>query len=80
MHVQNVSGNTIHYTRLGAYVEEKGYHKPSWTDQSFDAGEDLKWRDCFHIDSPGTYTIYLRICLNPGGCANIAGPIQVQVQ
>jgi hypothetical protein len=80
MIIQNTGGNTVRFTRLGAFVQEKGYHKPSYNDEDMVAGEVLTWDDCFHIDSPGTYNVYLRICLNPGGCGNIAGPIQVQVQ
>lgn len=78
--IRNTAAYEVGYKILGAWVAETGFHKGSWTDSSFLPGERHEWRDWLSIGSPGTYTLYLRICFNDGVCLNLSGPTTVNVQ
>jgi hypothetical protein len=78
--IRNTSGAEVGYKILGAWVQETGFHKTSWTDASFVPGQRHEWRDWLSIGSPGTYHLYLRICFNDGVCLNLSGPTTVNIQ
>jgi uncharacterized protein YraI len=75
-----VGSSEVAFSILGAYVQESGYHKDSYTNADFNPGETFKWRDCLHIPTAGKYNIWLRICYSGGSCENLAGPVAVEVQ
>lgn len=80
--IANNSSQTIAYTILGCWVEETGFHKKSYGDTTLQPGQNmgLNWEDWLSIGVPGTYRLWLRICFTDGTCANLAGPVTVNVQ
>ena len=78
--IRNTAPHEVGYKILGGWVAETGFHKDSWTDSSYLPGQQQEWRDWLSIGSPGTYTIYLRICFNDGYCHNLSGPTTVNIQ
>jgi hypothetical protein len=78
--LRNTSGYEVGYKILGAWVQETGFHKGSWTNASLTPGQRQEWRDWLSIGSPGTYHLYLRICFSDGVCLNLSGPTTITVQ
>jgi len=80
--IANNSTQTIAYSILGCWVEQTGFHKKSYSDTTLQPGQNmgLNWEDWLSIGAPGTYSLWLRICFTDGTCANLAGPVTVNVQ
>jgi hypothetical protein len=61
--VRNTSQNSVSYGALAAHTDA-GFTAQSWTNETFDPGETLTWRDHINIGTPGTYQVYLGICFD----------------
>lgn len=80
MDITNASGGAVHYEALGTWVQETDQFQKSWTYQVFDPGDHFVWRDRINIPAAGTYNLWMRICFTSSACANLKGPIVVDVQ
>ena len=80
MDITCIAGSDVEYNILGAWVEETGFHKPSWTNEVLKPGQHFLKDDHLEIGSSGTYHLWLRICFKNSPCVNMLGPIQVEVK
>lgn len=78
--IVNTSSEDIDYAQLGAWIPELNKHTASTTEKSIRPGMRFASQDHIKVSDPGTYTMYLRICLALGGCIDLAGPVTFTVE
>lgn len=78
--ITNNSGNVIEYNALGTWVEETGQYQKSWVYSSMSPGENFVWRDKIHIQTPGSYNLWLAIQFSDGSSTLLRGPVPVTIQ
>jgi uncharacterized protein YraI len=80
MDIKNTNAYRVEYEALGTLVQENGQFQKSWTKQKFGDRQHFTWRDHLHIKSAGTYNLWMRICFTDGACANLMGPVTINVR
>lgn len=80
MDISNSTTAQIDYEALGTWVQETGQFQKSWKNREFEAWQHFQWRDHIDIPDAGTYNLWMTICYRDGQCANLMGPVTVEVQ
>ena len=86
MQITNESGGDRTITAWGVWVEETGDFQKSWGGDGgtleLDPGQTFEHDDHinqFTLDNYGEYHLWMRACVEGGGCFNLAGPKTIEI-
>jgi hypothetical protein len=78
--VANLSGSPLEYSSLGVFIEETGRMYASRTDDSLASNEPLAWCEYVGIGRPGTFHLWLRVCVDESTCTDVTGPVRIRIE